>query len=60
MYSQPKASHNKTKDMYKAIPAAYLQTHKQESTHFFQASLPTMNTILRYAFMPKSGDDMMI
>ena len=60
VYSESKESHNAMANMYNEIPAAHVKSHKLGSIYFLQASLRTMNTILRHTLMPKSGDDKMI
>ena len=60
VYSESKANHNAMKNMYNEIPTANLPSHKFGSIYFLQASLRTINTILRHTLMPKSGDDKMI
>ena len=66
-----KQSHNKNKkgstssgnnkaNMYTAIPPEYVSKHKLGSVYYLLPGLATINTILRYTLMPKSGDDRMI
>ena len=60
VYGKSRMDHNTMKDMYKPIPPAEVEKHKLGSVYFLLPGLATINTILRYTLMPKSGDDRMI
>ena len=56
----PADDHNSMANMYMAIPPEYVSKHKLGSVYYLLPGLATINTILRYTLMPKSGDDRMI
>ena len=60
VYAKSKMDHNSMANMYKPIPAEDVERHKLGSVYHLLPGLATINTILRYTLMPKSGDDRMI
>ena len=60
VYAKPIKGHDSMAHMYKEIPDVALGTHKFGSVYYLLSGLPTINTILRHTFLPKSGDDRMI
>ena len=60
VYAKPRKDHNSMTNMFKTIPDKALETHKLGSIYYLMSGLTTINTILRYTFLPKSGDHRMI
>ena len=60
VYAKPRKGHDSMAHMYKEIPDADLDTQKFGTVHYLLSGLPTINTIPRHAWFPKSGDDRMI
>ena len=60
VYAKKKKDHNSMANMYKEIPDKALETHKMGFVYYLLSGLSTINTILRHAFLPKSGDYRMI
>ena len=60
VYAKKKKDHNSMAHMYKTIPDKALETHNLGSIYYLLSGLTTINTILRYTLLPKSGDDRMI
>lgn len=59
VYAKKKKDHKSMAKMYKVIPDKALETHKFCSVHYMLSVLATINTILRHALLPKSGDHKM-
>lgn len=59
MYRTSHKNHDTMKNMYKPILADELEKSKLGSVYFLLPCLATINTILRYTLMSKSGDDKM-